>query len=422
MAEGLRRAGLAPTMAFDADPDACDSYEANLGHRPVQVDARDLLRLVRAGWSPGPVDLFVADPPCTPWSRAGKRLGVEDERDMLGVTVELITLLHPRAWLIANVPGLDDGPNWPTVQRTIGSLAPVYCIDFARLDAADYGVPQHRVRPFWYGHGIAHRCLEWPLRTHAAPDACGATLPGITERRKPYVTCREALGHLSPEDLGSPVRLRWRAGEKAGNKARASHLDEPAGVVCSKADRGDGTIVFDGPNHRPSRADGPARTLTRNTHGDGSLLVSADMFSPSKEDEPSRTIRSAARGGQLLITPHHPPSNAHEVSRTIRASSAGTPDKQIHGWPWDRPSTTVTSTDRLGPPEHHEGSFLSGPNAIKISEKAAAILQGFPDGWTFCGRTKASRWSQLGQAMPPPLAEAVARSIARSLGRTTRAA
>jgi len=43
----------------------------------------------------------------------------------------------------------------------------------------------------------------------------------------------------------------------------------------------------------------------------------------------------------------------------------------------------------------------------------AAILQGFPEGWHFAGETKRARWSQIGQAMPPPLAHAVASSIAR---------
>jgi hypothetical protein len=138
-AEGFRRAGLTVSMAFDADPEACASYEANLGHAPVQMDVRDLLRMLEVGWRPAPVDLLLADPPCSPWSRAGKRLGTEDERDMLGTTVRIVDLLAPRAWLIANVPGLDDGPNWPTVQATIGRLSDRWCIDFSRLNAADYG-------------------------------------------------------------------------------------------------------------------------------------------------------------------------------------------------------------------------------------------------------------------------------------------
>jgi site-specific DNA-cytosine methylase len=75
----------------------------------------------------------------------------------------------------------------------------------------------------------------------------------------------------------------------------------------------------------------------------------------------------------------------------------------------------VQSDERLAPPGHHDASWTtrSLPDAVVISEKAAAILQGFPDGWVFCGKTKRSRWSQIGQAMPPKLAAAVAIEVAR---------
>ena len=41
---------------------------------------------------------------------------------MIGPTVQLIEALRPYAFLIANVPGLDDGPNWHVVQKTIAAL------------------------------------------------------------------------------------------------------------------------------------------------------------------------------------------------------------------------------------------------------------------------------------------------------------
>ena len=242
--------------------------------------------------------------------------------------------------------------------RVVGGLArDGYCIDFARLDAADFGVPQRRIRPFWWGHSRDTPAVRRPERTHCSPEEHRtAALPGIPALR-PWVTCRDALGHLSPEELGSPIRLRWRgqngkkvasspdlparvvgtsslsdgnvlapsgsiAGDRRksrdpGRKPRASHFDEPAGVVTSRPNQGDGCTLFDWPNHRPSKLDAPARTLTRNTH-----------------------------------------------------------------------------------------------SAVKLSEKAAAILQGFPESWSFCGATKTARWSMIGQAMPPPLAEAVAKRIA----------
>lgn len=65
------------------------------------------------------------------------------------------------------------------------------------------------------------------------------------------------------------------------------------------------------------------------------------------------------------------------------------------------------------PPGHHPetGSILSVPNAVILSERAAGILQGFPESWVFSGDTKKARWSQIGQAMPPPLSHAVGTSV-----------
>lgn len=175
MAEGLRRAGLPVTEAFDFDDDACASYERNLGHKPIGIDVRDLLRMVRLGWRPSEmrdedtgelrgIDLLVADPPCVSWSRAGKRLGLNDPVDMLKETVAIVAALAPRHFLIANVPGLDDGPNWPVVQELIGGLSRHgYCIDFARLDACDYGCPV-AVRPALFMCREHWFSLRKPLR------------------------------------------------------------------------------------------------------------------------------------------------------------------------------------------------------------------------------------------------------------------
>ncbi|HEV2212445.1 MAG TPA: DNA cytosine methyltransferase, partial [Gammaproteobacteria bacterium] len=88
-------------------------------------------------------------------------------------------------------------------------------------------------------------------------------------------------------------------------------------------------------------------------------------------------------------------------------------------WPWPRLSTTICRDERIPPPGHHdEYSIQSAPDAVVLSELAATILQGFPESWTFAGKTKRARWSQLGQAMPPPLAEAVARAIAEQMRKT----
>ena len=115
--------------------------------------------------------------------------------------------------------------------------------------------------------------------------------------------------------------------------------------------------------------------------------------------------------------------SAEEMGRPVRVTD--TNRKTGNGvklkWPWDRPSTVIAADPRIAPPGHNPenwGALLSGPDAVLLSERAAAILQGFPDGWVFSGKTKTSRWSQLGQAMPPPLAAAVARSVREQMERT----
>jgi site-specific DNA-cytosine methylase len=372
MAAGFRAAGIAFDLAFDYDADARASYAANIGHEPIGIDVRDLVRMARAGWSPGRVDLLVADPPCTPWSRAGKRKGLADERDMMGATVELIRMLRPTAYLVGNVPGLEDGNNRGAVISTIGTLAREgYCVrDFVSLDAADYGVPQHRVRPFWFGH-LDGPCIKWPARTHGAPEeAAHVFIAGVAPLR-PWVTCREALGHLAPKDLGRPVRLRHRA--------------------CNSAQYG-------------SVADRPARVVGTSNLSDGNVLVRPRSWHGS---EPQ-----SGRVGD---------PDAPCCTIDARPGRVGAGANAVLAWPWDAPATTIQADERIAGPGHHVASNLSTDRAVVLSELAAKILQGFPEDWHFAGKTKRARWSQLGMAIPPPLAAAVARSIAARASRSEAA-
>jgi DNA (cytosine-5)-methyltransferase 1 len=387
MAEGFRRAGIEFMASFDRDPNACRSYEWNLGDKPIQLDVRSLREvvLIGRGGAPRPafnsaLDLLVADPPCTPWSRAGKRRGLVDERDMLLVTVDLIDVWRPRCWLLGNVPGLDDSSNAPALERVFARLRQHYCIDYASLDAAAYGVPQHRVRPFWFGHPKGTACIRWPAPTHGASPR---QLQIEGTELLPYVTVRDALEHLTPKQLGQRIRLRWGRG-RHGHPP--STPDRPAGTILAGQPSNCGNVLAVGPHHRPSRGDRPARTLTRNTHSDGALLE----------------------------YPKHPISAANAPARAVLAGDrGGATGGRAMQWPWDRPSTTLTTRDEV-PMCKRSGrrGQSQSYNAIKLSERAALILQGFPETWRVAGETKTARWSQIGQAVPPPFAAAVARSIA----------
>jgi site-specific DNA-cytosine methylase len=162
-------------------------------------------------------------------------------------------------------------------------------------------------------------------------------------------------------------------------------------------------------DHAPSVVDAPARAITTNPHGDGSVIL-ANPPAPLSSKK-SRVLRTNDK--HPVNTPDRP---SHTVT-TRGDSRGGGQGAAVLEWPWNRPSTTVTTRAGLPPPGHHpeSGSIMSQPNAVVLSERAAAILQGFPEDWLFAGKTKKARWSQIGQAMPPPLAYAVATSIARWL-------
>lgn len=62
-----------------------------------------------------------------------------------------------------------------------------------------------------------------------------------------------------------------------------------------------------------------------------------------------------------------------------------------------------------------ENGFVGMP---RLTAKMTALLQGFPEDWVFVG-LKTAAYRQIGNAFPPPVAEAVGRSIAKALEKRT---
>ena len=54
------------------------------------------------------IDLFAGGVPCPPFSKAGKQLGKQDERDLFPDALRLIDESRPRAVMLANVRGFLD--------------------------------------------------------------------------------------------------------------------------------------------------------------------------------------------------------------------------------------------------------------------------------------------------------------------------
>lgn len=203
LSKGLRAAGL-DTLGVELDSDAAESHRYHVGPC-VQADI--------ATWHPSERAHVVAGGvPCQPWSTAGQRGGLEDERGRLYQHVVRVAIeAGAEAVVLENVSGLTTA-----IEHIEAALAGGgYDCRWRVLDAADYGVPQHRRRAFIVGlrSPAARAAWAWPEPTHGP---C---------MRRPWQTVREALGLVGDYEV-----RRYKRGS-VGLGQRWIDVDAPAPTV-----------------------------------------------------------------------------------------------------------------------------------------------------------------------------------------------
>lgn len=242
------------TLAFDADAKAVEVYRANMPGVEVRWEPVRASTLPRA-------DVLLGGPPCQPFSVAGKRGGSEDDRDCVPDFIDAIGVVRPRMFLMEQVPGFTTFENGRYMQRCVAAMeAHGYSVEMRLLDAVHYGVPQCRLRAWFWG---VRRDLpivrRWPRPTHAWPVPDGECMFGGD--LLPAVTVGQALGLdgvydarndnvLGPDrPCGTILGNAQATGGGAGHYAIQSHadpargVDEPAQTLRSGGNGHDGCCV-----------------------------------------------------------------------------------------------------------------------------------------------------------------------------------
>ena len=287
---GLERAGFSHVGLVENDPHACATLRHNRPKWNVrEADVRDV-----SASEFGRFDLLSGGVPCPPFSKAGRQLGADDERDLFPEVLRLAEEALPTAIMVENVRGLLDpvfDDYRKRIQKELENLG--YWSEFKMLNASDFGVPQLRPRVILVGlkHAFAGR-FEWP---------------------EPKPELAPTVGEALYEEISS----RGWAGAGAWRE-----------TACAIA---------------PTLVGGSKK------HGGPDL-------------GPTRARQAWAKLGV--------------EGRTIAAEP---PDPDYEGMP-------------------------------RLTVKMAALLQGFPTDWEIVGK-KTQAYRQVGNAFPPPVAEAVARSI-----------
>ena len=162
MRMAFESAGMSCVFSSEWDQHSQRTYEANFNETPhgdiTKISAADIPEF----------DVLLAGFPCQPFSSIGKRQGFDHptQGTLFYDVVRILQHHKPSAFLLENVKGLvnhDEGRTWRVIQETLDELG--YSINAKVLDAADYGVPQHRERIYIVGfhkEKVAEPNFEFP--------------------------------------------------------------------------------------------------------------------------------------------------------------------------------------------------------------------------------------------------------------------
>jgi DNA (cytosine-5)-methyltransferase 1 len=194
---GLLESGLTPIHAVDLFRAAVETYEANIGDHVVcdEIDENS---------SFPDSNVIAGGPPCQGFSSAGKRRTGDPRNSLVGVFANLIASHRPDAFVFENVEGFLTMENGSRVIELLDPLIEAgYHIHLRKVNAANFGVPQHRKRVVAIG-GLGWE-PNFPPSTRFAYGAPGASL----------------VGHNLPP---TPSVMDWLADLPAASESRESAI------------------------------------------------------------------------------------------------------------------------------------------------------------------------------------------------------
>jgi DNA (cytosine-5)-methyltransferase 1 len=199
MSWGLRKGGFHIVAGIDKDEMALQTFRLN--HPEAIVACEDLATLDPETWlseaqlEAASIDCIVGGPPCQGFSKNVPRSQrfLDDERNGLVKTfLEFARVVRPRIVIMENVAEIVrafDGAFTEEILTLLSSWG--YAADVQILDAADYGIPQHRRRAFFFGS--LNDKVQFPAPTHFAKDDL---LPLFDNDSAGHVSVWDAIGDL----------------------------------------------------------------------------------------------------------------------------------------------------------------------------------------------------------------------------------
>jgi len=197
---GFEKAGYEHVGLVEIDAHACKTLRFN---RPEWNVIEEDLNHFDATPYKG-VDVIAAGLPCPPFSKAGKQLGSEDERNLFPAALRIIREVQPRAIVIENVRGILDAVFRDYRTYISGELSE-YWTDWHLLNASDYGVSQLRPRVNFVAirKGLEYT-FKWPEPAQQKPQTVGEKLYDLMAANgwRGAKAWRESASEIAPTLVG----------------------------------------------------------------------------------------------------------------------------------------------------------------------------------------------------------------------------
>ena len=368
---GFVQAGFSPRLSVDRDANALSVHSTYLG---CPVQELDLAASDPAIPRSASVDVLLAGSPCQGFSTLGQRRVDDPRNSLLLVASRLADKHRPKVVVAENVLGALSGEHrlyWETLHNSMRSLG--YRTKDFNINSADFGVAQNRRRVVM---------IAWRTRALDVPDPERMNQVKLRD----VLTIADDIPNHTPVEL--PINSKHRKisekigpGQKLTNSRGGKYavhtweIPEVFGKTSKKQQEVLNTILR------------LRRQERRRDFGDAdpvSTAVLEKMFGLEILDE-------LVQKGYLRKY-----DEFHDLTNTFNG--------KYRRLEMDGMSRTVDTrfgdyTSVLHPTEHRS-----------FTVREAARIQGFPDEVVFRGTIK-EQFRMIGNAVPPPMAFAVAKSV-----------
>ncbi len=387
LSEGFYRKGFKALAHVEIDKFACETLRERMrfyGYKhadtevvETDITSDDIISQIDKAILGREVDVIIGGPPCQAYSTAGRARDPngmkKDPRNFLFENyVKILNHYRPKFFVFENVTGIltAEVKGKSIIRQVFAALGENYnladSLDGIVLNSVNYGVPQQRKRVIVFGVRkdimiSVQELYDGVVKTHYGPD----DEPCLKSKLAKYVSVREAIGEFPPIHQGEgqeSVPFTYSLSNDFLKRIGSASLHELHDHICRKHNAADVERYTEMSRHQWTFAE-----LLKNR-----------------------------------------PDLRHEHARLF--------DNSYVVQFWDQPARTIIAHlikdgNQFIHPDPEQGRTLT--------VREAARLQSFPDDFVFCG-SRGEQFRQIGNAVPPLFAEALAESLLKALKRVCK--